>query len=139
MFTGQYICWKSLNPKARKITLIKILVHRALMICSKTMLDSELDAVKQLLIDNGYPEEALISSIKEELANISSEKQFSPEKFLVYLKLSWIENVSSKFDNQINKATTSSFYAVKPHVVYNTRVMLPSAKNIAFKPLRKVL
>ena len=31
--------------------------------------------------------------------------------------------------NQINKAITSCFYAVKPRVVYNTRVMLPSAKK----------
>ena len=29
--------------------------------------------------------------------------------------------------------------AVKPRVVYNTRVMLPSAKKIAFLPLKKVM
>ena len=44
----------------------------------------------------------------------------------------------TKFENQINKAITSCFffYAVKPRVVYSTRVMLPSAKKIAFLPLR---
>ena len=47
----------------------------------------------------------------------------------MYLKLPWIGNVSSKFENQINKAITSCFYAVKPRVVYSTRVMLPSAKE----------
>ena len=30
---------------------------------------------------------------------------------------------------QISKAITSCYYAVKPRVVYNTRVMLPSAKK----------
>ena len=44
-FTGQYIRWNSFSPKARKINLIKTLVHRALMICSKTKLDSELDTI----------------------------------------------------------------------------------------------
>ena len=44
------------------------------MICSKTKLDSELGTIKQLLIDNGYPEDVLVSCIKEKLANISSEK-----------------------------------------------------------------
>ena len=39
------------------------------------------------------------------------------------------ENVSSQFENQINKAITSCFYAVKLRAVYNTRVMLPSAKK----------
>ena len=33
-FTGQYIRWNSFSPKTRKISLIKTLVHRALMICS---------------------------------------------------------------------------------------------------------
>ena len=58
-----------------------------------------------------------------------AEKTFGPEKCPVYLKLPWIGNVSSKFENQINKAIISCFYAVKPRVVYSTRVMLPSAKK----------
>ena len=69
------------------------------MICSKTELNSELDTIEQLLIDNGYPEAVLISCIKQKLANISSEKQFGLEKMPVYLKLPWIANVSSKFEN----------------------------------------
>ena len=54
-------------------------------------------------------------------------------------KLPWIGNVSSKFENQINKAITSCFYVVKPRVVYSIRVVLPSTKKIAFLPLKKVL
>ena len=34
-----------------------------------------------------------------------------------------------QIENQINKAITSCFYAVKPRVVYSTRAMLPSAKK----------
>ena len=87
------------------------------MICSKTKLDSELDKINQLLIDNGYPEHVLLSCIKEKLANISSERRFGPEKCPVYLRFPWIGNVSSIFDNQINKAITSCFYAVKPRAI----------------------
>ena len=128
-FTGQYIRWNSFSPKMRQISLIKTLVHRALMICSKTKLGSELDKIKQLLIENGYSTDVLFSCITQKLANFAAEKTFGPEKCPVYLKLSWIGNVSSKFKNQSNKAITSCFYAVKPRVVYNTRVMLPSAKK----------
>ena len=46
------IRWNSFSPKTRKISLIKTLVHRALMICSKTKLGSELDKIKQLLFEN---------------------------------------------------------------------------------------
>ena len=88
-----------------------------------------MDTIKQLLIDNGYPQDVLVSCIKEKLANTSSEKRFGPQKCPVYIKLLWIGNVSSKFENQINKAITSCFHAVKPCVVYNTRVILPSAKT----------
>ena len=76
--------------------------HRTLIICSKTKLDSELDTIKQLLIDNAHPEDVLVSCIKEKLANVSSEERFDPQRCPVYLKLPWIGNVSSKFENQIN-------------------------------------
>ena len=128
-FTGQYICWNSLSPKTRKISLITTLVHRALMICSKTKLGPELDKIKQLLIENGYPTDVLLSCINQKLANFAAEKTYGPEKCPVYLKLPWIGNILSKFENQISKAITSFYYAVKPRVVYNTRVMLPSAKK----------
>ena len=99
------------------------------MISSKTKLDSELDKIKQLLIENGYPADVLISCINQKLTNFAAEKAFGPEKCPVYLKLPWIGNVSFMFENQVNKANTSCLQAVKPHVVYNTRVMLPSAKK----------
>ena len=62
-FTGQYIRWNSFSPKARQINLIKTLVHKALVTCCKTKLDSELDRIKQLLIDNGYRGDVLVSCI----------------------------------------------------------------------------
>ena len=39
-FTEQCTRWNSFSPKTRKISLIKTLVHRELMICSKTKLGS---------------------------------------------------------------------------------------------------
>ncbi len=35
------------------------LVHRALMICSKTRFDSEFDKIKAIPIENGYPEDVI--------------------------------------------------------------------------------
>ena len=84
-FTGQYIRWNSFCPKTGKISLIKTLVHRALMVCSKTKLGSELDKIKQLLIENGYPADVLLSYINQKLANFAAEKTFGPEKCPVYL------------------------------------------------------
>ena len=97
--------------------------------CSKTKLGGELDKIQKLLIENGYPAVVLLSCINQKLANVAAEKPVGPEKCLVYLKLFWVGNVSSEFEDQVSKAITSCYYAVKPCVVYNTRVMLLSAKN----------
>ena len=129
IFTGQYIRWNSFSPKQRKNNLIKTLVHKAFIICSKTKLGSKPDKIKQLFIENGYLEDVLLACFKKKLANFSSQKQFGPEKCAVYLKLPWIRNLSSNFEKQINKAITSCFYTVKPRVVHTIRVTLPSAKN----------
>ena len=99
------------------------------MISSKTKLGSELDKIKQLPIDNGYPADVLLSCINQKLANFAVENALGLEKCPIFLKLPWTNILSSNFENQINKAITSCFYAVKPRVVYSTRVMLPSAKK----------
>ena len=93
----------------RKISLIKTLVHRALTIWTKTKLGSELVKIKQLLMENGYPADVLLSCVNQKLANFAAEKIFGAERCPVYLKVPWIGNVSLKFENQINKVITSCF------------------------------
>ena len=95
------------------------------MICSKTKVGSELDRREQLLTENRYQEDVLLFCIKQKLANFAEEKPFGPEECPIYLKLPWIGNISSRFENQIGKAIAFYIYAVKPHLVHNTRVMLP--------------
>ena len=72
--------------RTRKISLIKTLVYRALMMCSKTKLGSELDKIKQMLFENGYLADVLLSCISQKLANFAAENTFGPEKCPVYLK-----------------------------------------------------
>ena len=66
------------------------------MICSKTKLGSELDRVKQLLIENGYRDDVVLSCTRQKLANFTAEEPCGPEKCPVYLKLPWIGNISLK-------------------------------------------
>ena len=94
------------------------------------MADSQLILELMFLhIRGGCSRTVLLFCINQKLANFAAEKTFGPEKCPVYLKLPWISTFSSKFENQISKAITSCFYAVKPRAVYSTRVMLPSAKK----------
>ena len=118
--------------KQEKISFIKSLACRALMICSRTNLGSGLDRIKQLLIDSRYPKDVLLSYIKAKLANVSSENLFGCKNCPICQKLpltfNFHQNLNLNF-HQINRAITSRFHAVKPLVICNTRVMLSSAKT----------
>ena len=73
-FTGQYLRWESFSPLKRKIGLISTLVHQALMICTKPRLNGEIERIKKILLDNGYPK--------------TSSTLRSPEKSLSFPPLS---------------------------------------------------
>ena len=102
------------------------------MICSKTELGSEFDTIKQLLNENRSPANVLLVSAR----NYPTMQQikFWFRKVPSIPKLTWIGNASSKFENQINKAIISCFYAVKPCAIHITKFMLLSAKWI-FMPM----
>ena len=70
-FSGLYTRWSSFCPKQRKISLIKTLTHRALMICSKSKLNSELEKLTKIFLEKGYPEDVISVYIKEKIGNFS--------------------------------------------------------------------
>ena len=59
-FTGLYTNWNSFESTKRKANLVGTLVHRSLKICSKSKLQEELNQIRSILQQNGYPE--LLSS-----------------------------------------------------------------------------
>ena len=103
-FTGQYIRWNSFCPMKPKTNLISTLVHRALVICSKSTLQNELSNIRSILINNGYPE-AVINAVKTKKINqFHRPTQFGPKKCPVYLHLPWLGNVSLRYEMQIKTA-----------------------------------
>ena len=61
-FTGQYLRWNSFSSTKRKTNLISTLVHKAFMICLKSKLEPELNKIRSILINNGYPEYVITST-----------------------------------------------------------------------------
>ena len=107
--TGQYIQWNFFGPSKREKNLISTLVHCALSICSKSMLQQELENIRVILHNNGYPESIIDRGISNKLARFQSPLQFSPNKCPVYLKLPWIGNISLKFENKIKSSVSNVF------------------------------
>ena len=51
------------------------------------------------------------------------------EKCPVYLHISWIGNVSMKFEKYITSAVKRCFFSVEPRVIFTTRQLLPTTKK----------
>ena len=81
-FTGQYLRWEFFSPLKRKISLISASVHRALMICTKRRLNGEIERIKKILLDNGYPKNVINAQIAKKIAQFSTLKRFGPENAL---------------------------------------------------------
>ena len=129
IFTGQYLRWNSFSPQKRKINLIDTLVHRAFIICSKNKLDPELGKIRLILLENGYPEQAINSAFKRKPQQLNFNLIHTVEKCPVYLYILWIGNVSMKFEKLITFAVKRCFFSVEPRVIFNTRQLLPATKK----------
>ena len=99
-FTGQYLRWESFCPLKCKISLISTLVHRALMICTKRRLNGEIERIKKILLDNGYPKNIINTQITKKIAQFSTLKRFRPEKCPVYLRVTWISKPSTNLEKE---------------------------------------
>ena len=62
------------TPKSRKLNLIKCLSFRALNICSDSKIKDELRVIKELFLNNGYPEEVINDNIN--LTSVHLNVQF---------------------------------------------------------------
>ena len=113
----------------RKTNLILTLVHRALVICSKSTLENKLSNIRSILINNGYPEAIINTVITNKMNQFRRPTQFGPKKCPVYLHLSWLSNVSLRHEMQIKTAVKRCYFAVEPCIVYTTRQLLSVAKK----------
>ena len=98
-FTGQYLRWESFSPTKQNIST---LVHRALMIYTKSNLNEEIKHIKNIVLNNGYPESIIIDcNISKKIAQFSMPKRFGSEKCPVYLRVPWIGKASIGLDKNV--------------------------------------
>jgi len=99
-FTGQYISWNSFSPQKRKTNLISTLTHSALSICSPESLQDKLDIITSILLNNGYPEHVIKTSISKKIQQFNAQIKFDPEKCPVYLRLPYIGPLQRNLKNK---------------------------------------
>lgn len=93
MLTELYTCWDSLVSEGKRL---KTLVYWALLICSSNKLEQELEFIRKIFCEIGYPLDVQ-SSINATITQFHKLKCCQPEKYPVYLKLLWIGETNSRF------------------------------------------
>ena len=138
-FTGQYLRWESFSPLKRKISLISTLVHRALMICTKRRLNEEIERIKKILLDNGYPKNIINTQITKKIAQFSTLKRFGPEKCPVYLRVPWIGKPSSNLEKEVKTAVESCYGSVSTAWSLRLSACCLWPARMFYLPFRKAL
>ena len=125
-FSGQYVNFLSHCSRRRKTNLIKTLCHRAIMICSTSTLDEELDKIKTFLCSNGYPESLIVTTFKfyrERMARPGATKP-SEDHPVVAIKLPFVGLASTAIEKDLRLLTRQCYPEVKPRIIFTSRPML---------------
>ena len=128
-FTGQYLRWESFTPIKRKASLVSTLVHRALKICSKSKRKKEINRIKEILLDNGYPEDFVLKQISKKITQFSRPKRFGPYKRPVYLRVTYTGKAALTLERKLRSAVENCYGPVALQTVFVSRQMLPASRK----------
>ena len=126
-FTGLYTRWDSFAPTAQKIALMRSLTSRAHRICSPSLLNDELENLRGIFAENGYPLH-LVRCVINDMENTDSGIQKPDKKNVVtpsgshpvMLRLPWIGMVSTKFSRDIRSTVQTGFPGTDIQVIFTT-------------------
>ena len=129
-FTGLYTKWDSFTPRKYKINLIRTLTYRCYRICSSaSLLQSALDDLRKLLLQNGYPHVIIAYNVNDVLnRNRNRNKPNSPvstvpkKDIIILLPYLGLES------NQISKRLKSCVYNFYSFV--NLRIIFQNTRRI---------
>ena len=92
-------------------------------------LKQEIDFIKKILLDNGYPENMVLKYISKKIAQFSTAKPFGSEKCQVHLKALWIGSASQQLEHVIKSSVQNCYGGVPPRLIFSNQCMLPAAKK----------
>ena len=106
------------------------------MICTKRKLNEEIEWIKKILLDNGYPRN-INAQITKKIAQFSTLKRFGPEKCPVYSRVSWIGRPSTNLEKEVKTAMESCYGSISTHLVFTSNRMLPVARKDVLPAIQK--
>ena len=139
-FTGLYTRWDSFCATRYKINLVRALVYRVLRICSPSMVEPELNKLRDIFTANGYPGNVLDKYITATPQTM--DRFIGPSRCPVTIRLPWMGNKAGLFEKKIRDAVRGAYFATKLYFVYSTarafgrvkdRLPTPSMSNVVYK------
>ena len=120
-FTGLYLSWHSFAPRSRKLDLIRYLSYKALIFFSDCKIEDKLKVIKDIFINNGYPEEVINDNIKFTVTRLKNKnKTFGPPKCPVYFRLPWVGSTNQSFAERIASSVYRCYHAVNLRPIFTT-------------------
>ena len=114
-------------PRSRKLNLIKCLSFRALDICCNSKIKEELKVIKEIFINNKYPEEVIDDNINLTVTRFKNKnKIFGQSKYPVYFRLPWIGPASQSFADRVASSVYHCYHAVKVRSIFSTKTAFSS-------------
>lgn len=137
-FSGLYTRWDSFCDTRQKINLVKSLTSRAIKICSPATLEGELNNLRRIFSENGYPDDIVNNTMKRvkdaSTASLNTSStppaEGEPSDKLVTLKLPWKGRISARFRKDIERTVRESF-RVHLRVYFSTKkAFSPAVKDV---------
>ena len=139
-FTGLYLSWDSFTPRSRKLNLIKCLSFRALNICCDSKIEEELKVIKEIFINNGYPEKVIDDNINLTGTRFkNNNKIFGPLKCPVHFRLPWIGPASQSLAEKVASSVYRCYHAVKVRSIFTTKTAFNSIHKDVLPILKQSL
>ena len=122
-WSGQYTNFHSFVPLSYKRNLVKCLANRAQRICTHDSLNNELQFIRQVPIENGYPELFLNKHLKFTSNNLTENK--TAAKLPLYLNLPFKSDFASDMlTNRLKKALKTTFPAAQLRAYFHSAPLL---------------
>ncbi|KAH9591590.1 Alpha-(1,6)-fucosyltransferase [Schistosoma haematobium] len=113
---GQYTHFYSAVPIRYKRNLIKILTHRARMICSEDTIEEELNNIRNLLSMNGYPMKFIDKHMMEKKTRT---KIPTVHKKVLFIKLQFInDTIEETLTQKLRRAVKKTFNAARLNAIF---------------------
>ena len=113
------------------------MIDRALKIRFKSKLKEENNRIKEILLNNGYPEDFVLKQIYKKITQFSRPKQFGPDKCPVYLRVTYTGKAALTLERNLRIAVENCYGSVALRIVFVSRQMLPASRKDVLTAIQK--